>query len=262
MKVLIAVGLLSLVIVFSGCGDSAAEITGTLPVVTGITVDTLASKGDTIVITWTAMDTTLIDGYFLWTRSNLDGVWSLVEVCKNNAGTHIAKQSAFYSVMAFKNSDTSSGLELSANTRTKRIAEIRRLFDGKPVGFIVDVAGDSVIAGDPGLPEFNQQFVVAITPDGSRYVYPGTYSPERWPGGARTRISSRWGYVAPAAADSFNWKDSISYGDGFFLALENGQYCLLKATHTLPDTASRTDTLVINGQIQPIAGIRVFNEQL
>ncbi len=29
---------------YSGCGDSATEVAGTLPVVTGITVDTLNSR--------------------------------------------------------------------------------------------------------------------------------------------------------------------------------------------------------------------------
>jgi len=260
MKALVAVGLLVAVSVFTGCGDSATEIRGTLPVVTGITVDTLASHGDTIVVTWTAMDTTAVDGYFLWKRQGTEGTWSLVATCTNNAGVHVASRSVFYTVMAFKGDNTSSELGLSANTKTVQLAETRELFDLKPVGFRVDVAGDSLIAGNPALLEFSQQFVVAVNKNGVRYIYPGTVNPEQWPGGARTRIARGTGFVAPAPDDSVLWKDSVSYDDDFFLAMGDGHYCLLSGTHTLPDTVALTDTLVLRGQIQPVTGVRVFNE--
>jgi hypothetical protein len=260
MKAIVAVGLLVTVSVFTGCGDSATEINGTLPVVTGIVVDTLASHGDTIVVTWTAMDTTLVDGYFLWTRRGVEGPWTLAALCENNAGTHIASRSVFYTVMAFKGDNTSSGVGLSANTKTVQLSEIRELFDLRPVGFRVDVAGDSIIAGNPASPEFAQQFVVAINANGARYIYPGTFNPEQWPGGARTRIARGTGFVAPSPDDSILWKDSVSYSDDFFLAMGDGHYCLLTGTHTFPDTASLTDTLVLKGQLQPITGVRVFNE--
>ncbi|MCD6588499.1 MAG: hypothetical protein J7K88_08105 [Candidatus Fermentibacteraceae bacterium] len=260
MKAIVAVGLLVTVSVFIGCGDSATEINGTLPVVTGITVDTLASHGDTIVVTWTAMDTTLVDGYFLWTRREVEGPWTLAALCKNNAGVHIASRSVFYTVMAFKGDDTSSGVGLSANTKTVQVSEIRELFNLRPVGFRVDVTGDSIIAGNPASPEFAQQFVVAVNVNGVRYIYPGTVNPEQWPGGARTRIARGTGFIAPSPDDSILWKDSVSYGDDFFLAVGDGHYCLLTGTHTFPDTAAFTDTLVLKGQIQPIVNVRVFNE--
>lgn len=262
MKKLITAVFLGVVAVFSGCGDSATEIRGTLPVVTGITIDTIASTGDTIFVTWTALDSTSIDGYFLWTRLNLEGPWSLAAVCDENAGSHIANSSAFYSVMAFKGNDTSSELSLSVNTKTESISEIRELFALKPIGFRVDLEGDSLIPGDPASMEFSQHFVVALDWTGlQRCIFPGTAYPDLWPGGARTRISSIGGFVAPAPNDTINWKDSISYGGDFFLALDDGFYCMLKGTHTLPDTSSLTDTLVIRGQVQPIMGVRVFNEQ-
>ena len=259
MKTLTSVILMGIIALFSGCGDSATEILGTLPVVSGITVDTLASRGDTIVVTWTAMDTTLVDGYFLWTRPTVEGAWTLAELCRNNVGIHIANKSGFYTVMAYKGDDTSSAVGISDDTKTDQIAEIRQLFDLRPVGFRVDVTGDSIIAGDPSSIDFNQQFVVAINANGARYIYPGTFNPEVWPGGARTRISSINGFVAPSPDDTLLWKDSISYGNDFFLAMGDDHYCLLEGTHTLPDTASLSDTLVIRGQIQPIIGVRVFN---
>jgi hypothetical protein len=260
MKTIVAVGLLVTVSVFIGCGDSATEIKGTLPVVTGITVDTLASHGDTIVVTWTAMDTTMVDGYFLWTRRGVEGPWSLAALCEENAGAHVAKRSAFYTVMAFKGDNTSSGVGLSGDTKTTQISEIRQLFELKPIGFRIDVSGDSIIAGDPASPDFAQQFVVAVNVNGIRYIYPGTVNPEQWPGGARSRIARGVGFVAPAPDDSVLWKDSVSYSDDFFLAMGDGHYCLLTGTHTFPDTLTLTDTLVLKGQIQPIVGVRIFNE--
>lgn len=261
MKTLILVSLVVMIALLAGCGDSATEISGTLPVVTGVTVDSLASKGDTIAITWTAMDTTLVDGYFLWTRQMIEGPWSLVAVCDNNAGVHIADGSGYYSVMAFHGVDNSSDISISVNTKTEGISEIRELFALKPVGFRIDMEGDSLIAGNPALLEFSQQFVVAIDWLGERYIFPGNANPDMWPGGAKTRISSIGGLVAPAPEDTLLWRDSISYGGDFFLALDNGHYCMLKGTSTFPDTASMTDTLVLRGQIQPLTGVRVFNQQ-
>ncbi|MCK5785013.1 MAG: hypothetical protein KAH54_00495 [Candidatus Sabulitectum sp.] len=262
MKRLTAVILLAVITVFSGCGDSATEIQGTLPVVTGIAVDTIGSTGDTIVVTWTAMDTTLVDGYFLWTRTYLENPWSLVAVCDNNAGTHIAVNAAFYTVMAFNGDDTSSDIGLCANTKTESISEIRERFTLKaPVGFRIDLEGDSLIAGDPRSADFAQHFTVAIAWTGERYLFPGSAYPELWPGGARTMISPMGGLVAPSPNDTINWKDSISYGGNFFLALDDGFYCMLKGSHTFPDTATMTDTLVLRGQVQPIMGVRVFTEQ-
>lgn len=259
MRTLTSLSLLAVVALFSGCGDSATEILGTLPVVSGITVDTLASRGDTIVVSWTALDTTLVDGYFLWTRPVVEGPWFLVAETADNVASHIANCTGFYTVTAYKEDDTSSDIGLSSNTKTNQVSEIRQLFDLRPVGFRVDVTGDSIIAGDPSSLEFNQQFVVAINANGARYVYPGTFNPEAWPGGARTRISIAHSFVAPSPDDTLLWKDSISYGEDFFLALGDGHYCLLEATHTLPDTASLSDTLVIQGQLQSITGVRVFN---
>ncbi|MCD4708568.1 MAG: hypothetical protein K8S62_12620 [Candidatus Sabulitectum sp.] len=262
MKKLITTVFLGVIAVFSGCGDSATEIQGTLPVVTGITIDTIASTGDTIFVTWTALDSTLVDGYFLWTRINMEGPWSLADLCDRNTGSHIAASSAFYAVMAFKGDDTSSELSLSVDTKTEGISEIRELFTIKaPVGFRVDLEGDSLIAGDPRSAEFAQHFVVERNWLGERYIFPGSAHPELWPGGTRTRISSIGGLVAPAPNDTINWRDSISYGGDFFLELDNGFYCMLKGTHTFPDTVSMTDTLVIKGQVQPITGVRVFSEQ-
>ncbi len=262
MKKLIATFFLGVIAVSSGCGDSATEIQGTLPVVTGIAIDTDASTGDTIFVTWTALDPSLVDGYYLWTRPTLEGPWYLAALCNENVGSHIAASSAFYTVMAFKGDDTSSETGLSANTKTESISEIRELFSLKaPVGFRVDLDGDSLIAGDPGSPEFAQHFTVAISWTGDRFLFPGGAHPELWPGGTRTRISAIGGLVAPAPNDTINWKDSISYGGDFFLELDDGFYCMLKGSHTFPDTVSMSDTLVLRGQSQPITGVRVFSEQ-
>ncbi len=245
----------------SGCGDSATAIIGTLPVVTGIQVDTLASRGDTIIVTWTPLDTTAVDGYLLWTRPGIEGPWSLAATTTTTAAAHIAGHSAYYTVMAYKGDDTSSATGLTDNTRAEGLTEIREVFSGRPVGFRIDTQGDSLIAGDPSDPGFNQQFTIAMNFALERFVFPGSAKPELWPGGARTRISNSGGFVAPSPGDTLNWDDSLLYGGNFFLELDNGHYCLLDGSQTLPDTVSMTDTLVIDGQIQPIMGVRVFNIQ-
>ena len=244
----------------SGCGDSATAITGTLPVVTGIAVDTLASRGDTIIVSWTPLDSTLVEGYFLWTRPGIEGPWSLAAVSSGNAAAHIASHSAYYTVMAYNGDDTSSETGLTDNTKTEGLQEIRQAFSGRALGFRIDTDGDSLVYGDPTDPMFNQQFVVSMTFTLNRFIYPGTARPEQWPGGSRTRISNTGGLVAPAPNDTIRWDDSILYGGNFFLALENDYYCMMDGSQTLPDTVTMTDTLVIDGQIQPIRGVRVFNQ--
>ncbi len=253
--------MLVLITLYSACGDSATEITGTLPIVAGITVDSIASKGDTIVVTWTALTDTQIEGYFLWTRIKPGNPWILLEVVDQNIATHIADRSAYYTVMAFNGDNISSDTGLSANTRTDELSEIRQYFSARSVGFRIDLEGDSLISGNPSSPDFQQQFTVALdTPGGDRYIYSGTANPQLWPGGAKTSVSLSSGFVAPAPNDSTLWRDSIYFDGNFFLALDSGYYCKLNASNTDPDTLTMADTLIINGELQPIRNIRLFNQ--
>jgi len=259
-KLFAAAVLITTVALYSGCGDSATEITGTLPVVTGIAVDTLNSKGDTIIVMWTPLDSTLVEGYFLWTRPGIEGPWTLASTFSSSPGVHIATHTAYYTVMAYNGTNTSSDTGFADNTKTSGLQEIREAFSGRAVGFRVDTTADSLIAGDPSDPGFNQQFVVALDVIGrQRYIYPGNADPEMWPGGARTRISDTGGFVAPSPGDTVRWDDSIVYGGNFFLELNDGFYCRLQSSQTLPDTLAMVDTLVIDGELQPINGVRVFN---
>ena len=252
--------MLTLITLYSSCGDSATEISGTLPIVTGITVDSVASIGDTIVVTWTALIDTQIEGYFLWTRTECEDPWILAETVDQNIGTHIADMSAFYTVMAFYGDNTSSDTGLPDNTRAELLSEIRQYLTMRPVGFRIDLEGDSLVPGVPYSPDFRQQFTVAFDPlSGDKYIYPGTANPEIWPGGANTMVSSSGGFVAPAPNDSTQWQDSISYGGNFFLSLDNGYYCMLTGLAIHPDTLAMVDTLVIDGQLQTIKSVRVFN---
>jgi len=246
---------------YTSCGDSATEITGTLPVVTGITVDSIASAGDTIVVNWTQLTSVQIEGYLFWSRVKPGEPWILIDVVYQNTAVHIADRTAYYTVMAFNGDDTSSDTGLSDNTRTNELSEIRQYFLSEPVGFRVDTEGDSLVSGDPSLQDFHQQFTIAVdTLSGNRYVYPGTSHPLLWPGGMETGVSLCAGFVAPAPGDSIQWRDSIRYGGNFFLALDNGYYCKLSGSSTVPDTLSIADTLIIAGEIQPIRNVRVFDQ--
>lgn len=261
MKKLVAsLIMMSFITLYSSCGDSATEISGTLPVVTGITVDSVASIGDTIVVTWTALTGTQVEGYFLWTRTEFEDPWILAEIVDQNIGTHIADRSAYYTVMAFYGDNTSSDTGLPDNTRAELLTEIRQYLTMRAVGFRIDLEGDSLIPGNPYSPDFQQQFTVAFDPlSGNKYIYPGTANPLIWPGGTDTMVSSSGGFVAPAPNDSTQWQDSISYGGNFFLALDNGYYCMLTGLAIHPDTLAMVDTLIIDGQLQMLKSVRVFN---
>ncbi len=257
----VSVIMLIFITLYSACGDSATEIIGTLPVVTDIEIDSTASEGDTIVVTWTALTGTQIEGYLLWTRVKPGNPWMLLDVVDQNIASHIADRSAYYTVMAFNGDDTSSDTGLSANTRTKKLSEIRQYFSSISVGFRIDLEGDSLISGDPASPGFQQQFTVAVdTLGGDRYVYAGNANPRLWPGGAETSVSLSSGFVAPPQNDTTQWRDSIYYGGNFFLALDDGYYCKLSASNTNPDTLTIADTLIIDGELQPIRNVRVFNQ--
>ena len=253
--------VLVFITLYSACGDSATEITGTLPIVTGITIDSISSKGDTIVVTWAALTGTQIEGYLLWTRVKPGNPWMLLEVVDQNTATHIADRSAFYTVMAFNGDDTSSDTGLSDNTRTEKLSEIRQYFSKIAVGFRIDLEGDSLISGDPASTDFHQQFTISVGAfGGDRYIYAGAADSLLWPGGEETSVSLSGGFVAPAPDDSTQWRDSIFYGGNFFLELDNGYYCKLNASNTDPDSLTMADTLIIGGELQPIRNVRVFNQ--
>ncbi|PIE51337.1 hypothetical protein CSA37_12365 [Candidatus Fermentibacteria bacterium] len=257
----LAMATAAFILALSGCGDSATEITGTLPVVTGITVDTLASKGDTITVTWTGLDSTQVDGYMLWIRKGIEGPWTLAATSTTNATAHIAHYAGYYTVTAYKGDNISADTGLPANCKTESITESRMEFTGRPVGYRLDMEGDSLIAGDPADKNFMQDFVVAITPAMERFIYSGNAHPEHWPGGANTRVSVSSHMVAPDP-ESPEWLDSITYGGGFYLALESKYYSHLEGFHTIPDTLTLSDSLVIDGEYQPVRGVRVFNPNL
>ncbi len=246
---------------FLSCGDSATEITGTLPIVTGITVDSISSKGDTVVVTWNKLTGTRIEGYLVWFKVKFDDPWMLLDTVNDTLVTHIADRSAFYNVMGYYGSDTSSDIGLSDNTRAENLPGVKQPDSVRPMGFRIDIEGDSIVYGNPSSPEFHQQFTIILDElSEERFIFPGTAHPELWPGGAKTMISSIGGFVAPALDDSTSWQDSILYGGNFFLALENGHYCRLDGIVISPDTSAWSDTLVIDGQLQPMTNVRVFNQ--
>lgn len=239
----------------AGCGDSATEIAGTLPVVTGIRVDSLASHGDTIAVTWDAVGTVQVEGYHLWSRISVGEPWSLQGTVSQNFAEHIADRAMYYTVSAFQGWDTSSMTGIPDNSRADLVAEKELQFDGTPVGFRVDVQNDSLVTGDPASPGFSQQFTVAGDIAGEQlYIYPGTARPMTWPSGARTAISSIGGFVAPSPGDTSLWQDSIPLGLTFFLALDEGHFCRLNSHW------DSQGTILVHGQLQPMTGVRIFNQ--
>lgn len=262
MRVLSASLLISVsIILFSGCGDSSMEITGTLPVVTGITVDSMASRGDTIVVTWDSLPGTQIDGYLFWYRIHQDEPWMLVESVVGTTGVHIATRSAYYTVMAYYGDDTSMNTGISDNTMPEELAPYSWPIGGKARGFRVDIEGDSLISGDPYDANFHQQFIVSFAGLGlNRFIFPGNAKPEMWPGGTRTTISACGGFVAPAPGDTVLWQDSIPLDSDFFLGLETGYYCKLDGGLIPADTLGSSDTLQFDGGYQPLLGVRVFEQ--
>ncbi|OPL17661.1 MAG: hypothetical protein AVO35_09555 [Candidatus Aegiribacteria sp. MLS_C] len=243
------------VILPAGCGDSATETAGTLPVVTGIRVDSLTSHGDTIAVTWDAVGTVQVEGYYLWSRISAGEPWSLQGTVEQNFAEHIADRTMYYTVSAFQGWDTSSMTGIPDNSRADAVAEKELPFDGNPVGFRVDVQNDSLVTGDPASPGFSQQFTVARDTGGEQlYIYPGSARPMTWPSGARTAISSMGGFVAPSPGDTALWQDSIPLGTTFFVALDDGHYCRLSSQ------SSSMETIRIDGQLQPMSGVRVFNQ--
>jgi len=257
--------LIASILVFAAlmlsCGDSATEITGTLPVVTGITVDSVSSKGDTIVVIWNELTGTQIEGYFVWFKVRIEDPWMLLNTVNDAVAIHIADRSAFYTVMGYDGTNTSSDIGLSDNTRAENLSEMKQPASVRPMGFRIDTEGDSIVSGDPSSPDFHQQFTIKFDElSGERFIFPGASHPELWPGGVKTMVSSIGGFVAPALDDSISWQDSIFYGGDFFLALENGYFCRLDGLITVPDTSSLSDTLVISGQLQPMTNVRVFNQ--
>ncbi|MBC8428924.1 MAG: fibronectin type III domain-containing protein [FCB group bacterium] len=110
----------SVLVLMMGCvGDDPAgpeDPEGTLPVVTGLTIDESASEERTVYLSWDPVTSEEIDGYYVWFKSNGSGNWDKISTTSNTSCTHEASCAGDYVVTAYEGENTSSADSDSVTT--------------------------------------------------------------------------------------------------------------------------------------------------
>jgi len=245
-------------------GDNPSGGTGTLPVVTGITVNESASQGVDVVIEWDAL-TEEVDGYYVY-FSTSGSSWTQVGDVTGTTYTHTASSAGYYTVMAYLGDDTSSDYGTSDN-------DLPNVFTGYEIydnyapadyfsGFYFGLDG-----GEDGLagtePFASQKDVFAYDPNQNPleiWLYSGDVDP--WPQGSHTEITYMEAGGNPGAAPSSGYSTTMEIlaDDVLFLELADGYWVKMIVTDIEgPVGGSANGTgVAFNYEIQPINGLRLF----
>lgn len=127
MKKLLVSALVLGMIVMSGCaGDDPADPQGNLPTVQNLVIGA-ASAGRSIVLTWSAVES--VDGYRVYFRETAGGTWTEVGDVATTTFTHTAAVAGYYTVLAYKGSDTSENYATEVNTLPNIITTTYTIYD-------------------------------------------------------------------------------------------------------------------------------------
>lgn len=127
MKKLLVSALVLGMIVMSGCaGDDPTDPQGNLPTVQDLAIGT-ASAGNSIVLTWSTVQD--VDGYRVYFRETAAGTWGEVGDVTTTTFPHTATVAGYYSVLAYKGSDTSENYANPINTLPNIITTTYTIYD-------------------------------------------------------------------------------------------------------------------------------------
>lgn len=239
-------------ILLAGCGEPSSP-SGTLPVVQNVTVLDAACKGDTIVLSWDALDVA-VDGYHVY-FSPLEVTWTEF-VTADTTFTHIAGSTGFYYVKASDGLNYSSGNSNRVDTRcTYVLGDFELRFDTDANDGII-FGENAATMGDASSASFAQDIYVG-TADSLIYLYSGDYDPTGHPGGNHTMmvLKGTHGNKAPEPG-SADWLDMVQVTgvNWVFLMLEDGHYVEL-----VIDSVYTSGADISVYEYQPIEGVRLFN---
>lgn len=240
-----------------GCSNDPSAPSGSLPTVQNLDINEPASKGDTVVLVWDALDVD-IDGYHIYFATTHPGNWGEPGVTADTTWSHIATSTGYYEIKASKGLDYSTNFSNRVNSRAEanysQEQELRAntasnglIFDDDGLGWGTGIADSS---------EFHQDIYVGLS-SSKVYLYSGNHDPNQYPGGHNTKLCpvGTHGNVAPAAGSS-DWVDSIQVTgtDWIFVQLENNHYVEFYVDSVYTDGAD-----LVSFQYQLIDYLRLFN---
>ncbi len=251
MKLFIAIAATALIL-FAACEPSGP--TGTLPVVQNLTVVTGSCHGDTVVLSWDALDVT-VDCYHIYFCTAAGWISYDEFVTEETTYSHVASSTGFYRVSASEGANYSSGYSNQVHTTTNRISGPFRLYLDGDNGFILGQGSGT--EGDATSDSFAQH--VYIAEDGGHiYMYNGAFDGGTYPNGEETPLclQGTYGNAAPEPS-SDDWVDSVLVEGSFtflFAKLENGHYA-----HMSIDTVYTDGIRISMYEYQTIEGLRLFD---
>ncbi len=260
------------VMLMAGCeGDDPGGAGGTLPTVTGLTIDTDASEGTSIVLTWTAVDEA--DEYEIYfNESGTPGSGDAVTTTANTTYTHEATSAGYYSVRAKSGDNYSESFATAVNTMPVVITETFVIGDQNAQtsydsGFYFgDVSGSDISNyGTRSVANTNTYDIYAYDDtkgDDDVLFYAGNYGTYGDAYDSDFGIGGTSGYAPDSWAD--NESDYLSTGDMVYVRqvyTDPAAYYYVKVNvdDVSEDPPTQNGTLVtLSFEFQTIQNVRVF----
>ncbi len=246
-----------LAVVLAGCSNDPSSPSGTLPVVQNLRIEESASKGDTVVLEWDALDVP-VDGYHIYYSTTVPGSWSEPGSTADTTWSHVATSTGYYEVKASEGLNTSSGFSNRVDSRAEAnyVLNIQLRTNTASNGLVFYSDGSGWGLGTADSAGFNQDIYIG-TANNKVYIYSGNHNPTQYPGGNNTKLCpvGIFGNVAPEAGSS-SWIDSVQITgtNWVFLQLENDHFVEFYIDSVYTDGAD-----LVSFEYQLIDHLRLFN---
>lgn len=246
----------ALTVAVVGCSNDPTAPSGSLPDVQNLRIDETASKGDSVVLVWDALDVE-VDVYHIYYATTSPGTWGEPGVTEDTTWTHIASATGYYEIKASSGANYSSGFSNRVNTRAQStILELELRADSTSNGLVFYDDGAGWGLGCADSAGFAQDIYIGIA-ESKIYIYSGDHNPSLYPGGNNTRLCPKGchGNVAPDQS-SPDWVDSVQVTDfnWIFVRLENDHYVEFYVDSVFTNGAD-----LLSFEYQLIDYLRLFN---
>lgn len=252
----IAAAALIAAVALAGCSNDPSSPSGDLPIVENLRIDEDASKGDSVVLIWDAVDAE-VDGYHIFYSTTVPGDWNEIEATPETTWTHVATSTGYYEIKASEGLNYSSDFSNRVDTRAEsNILEQEMRVGTESNGLMFYDQGAGWALGCADSTGF-QQDIYIDTLNNKLYLFSGNNDPANYPGGSDTKLCPRGchGNVAPEAS-SAEWVDSVQVTDfnWVFVKLDNNYY-----TEVYVDSVFTNGADLLSFEYQIIEYLRLFN---
>lgn len=238
------------------CSNEPSAPSGSLPDVQNLRIDQDASRGDTVVLVWDALEV-VITSYNIYYSTTVPGDWGQPGSTLDTTWTHIATSSGYYQLKAQNGTDYSAGFSNRVDTRAETGINEREMRIGTGSnGLVFYEDGTGWGLGCADSMDFAQDIYID-TVGNQLYLFSGNADPATYPGGNDTKLCRRGlhGRVAPEPG-STDWLDSVQVTDfdWVFVQLSNDHYAELYIDSVFTDGAD-----LLSYEYQMIDFLRLFN---